>query len=152
MRRILIATEGTLVSADALREFARIFGPVMARLHVLTVLPPLALPGAAAASLVANRGAEEAQEALDLAIADLAHAGLEAEAHLRIGQPAPTIVAVAEELGCDLIVLGSHDRRGLDRALRGSVAEDVLRTTPCAVFIYPHLAALRGVDVAVWAN
>ena len=146
MRQILIATEGTLVSTDALREFARIFGPQVARLHVLTVLPPAAWPGAAEAGLVAHRGAEEAQEALDLALVDLATAGMEAESHLRVGQPAATIVAVAAELCCDLIVLGSHDRRGLDRALRGSVAEEVLRETPCAVFIYPHLASLRGMD------
>ena len=152
MRRILIATEGTPVSADALRAFARIFGHGLARLHVLTVLPPLPWPGAAEAGLAAHRGAEEAQEALDLAIADLADAGLEAEAVLRFGQPAATIVAVAQELGCDLIVLGTHDRHGLERELRGSVAEDVLRSASCAVFVYPQLSAVHGLAAAVWAS
>ena len=39
----------------------------------------------------------------------------------------------ATELGIDLIVMGTHGRRGLSRALLGSVAENVVRTAPCAV-------------------
>ena len=52
---------------------------------------------------------------------------------LRQGDPAAEIVTVAEGSGCDLIVLGSHGRTGLRRALLGSVAEGVLRRAPCPV-------------------
>jgi nucleotide-binding universal stress UspA family protein len=43
------------------------------------------------------------------------------------------IVTVAEDLGCDLIVMGTHGRTGLRRMFLGSVAERVLRTAPCPV-------------------
>lgn len=46
---------------------------------------------------------------------------------------APEIVAHAEKNAIDLIVLGAHGRRGLRRLLLGSVAEEVVRTTPCPV-------------------
>ena len=53
--------------------------------------------------------------------------------------------ALAEELGCDLIALGTHGRTGLDRLLAGSVAEAVLRRARCPVLALrspPHLAAM----------
>ena len=39
----------------------------------------------------------------------------------------------AEELGVDLIVMGTHGRHGISRALLGSTAETVVRSAPCAV-------------------
>jgi nucleotide-binding universal stress UspA family protein len=47
--------------------------------------------------------------------------------------PAAEIVRVAREAPCDLIVMGTHGRTGLRRALLGSVAEQVLRRAPCPV-------------------
>jgi nucleotide-binding universal stress UspA family protein len=49
------------------------------------------------------------------------------------GDPAPGIVSTADERHCDLIVMGTHGRRGLGRILMGSVAEHVVRNAPCAV-------------------
>ncbi|MDX1530737.1 MAG: universal stress protein [Rhodothermales bacterium] len=46
---------------------------------------------------------------------------------------APAIVRYAEEHGVDLIVMGTHGRRGVRRLLLGSVAEEVLAAAPCAV-------------------
>ena len=46
---------------------------------------------------------------------------------------AGAILRVAKELGCDLIAMGTHGRRGLDRLLTGSVAETVLRKAHCPV-------------------
>lgn len=50
-----------------------------------------------------------------------------------IGEPAFEIVEVARELGCDLIVLGTHGRTGLAHALLGSTAERVVRRAGCPV-------------------
>jgi nucleotide-binding universal stress UspA family protein len=47
------------------------------------------------------------------------------------------IEAVAEEIGADLIVIGSHGRSGLDRALLGSVADRVLRRSTVPVLVVP---------------
>jgi nucleotide-binding universal stress UspA family protein len=49
------------------------------------------------------------------------------------GDPAREIVRVAKDKECDLIVMGTHGRTGLDRLVMGSVAEKVSRTAPCPV-------------------
>ena len=49
------------------------------------------------------------------------------ETRLEDGDAAEEILRVAEEAGCDLIVMGTHGRSGLGRLLMGSVAEAVLR-------------------------
>ncbi len=48
--------------------------------------------------------------------------------------PAETIVRYAEDEGIDLVVMGTHGKRGLRRLLIGSVTEEVVRTAPCPVF------------------
>jgi universal stress protein A len=55
------------------------------------------------------------------------------ERRLEEGDPATAIVQVAQETGCDLIVMGTHGRTGLARLLMGSVAEKVVREAPCLV-------------------
>jgi nucleotide-binding universal stress UspA family protein len=47
--------------------------------------------------------------------------------------PAAEILLVAQEIRCDLIVMGTHGRTGLGRMLSGSVAEEVLRRASCPV-------------------
>lgn len=58
----------------------------------------------------------------------------EVETMVRAHDPASAISAVAEEMKCDLIVMGSHGA-GLDRFLLGSVAELVIRNAPCPVVV-----------------
>jgi nucleotide-binding universal stress UspA family protein len=55
------------------------------------------------------------------------------ECRVEEGEPASGIVSAAQATGSDLIVMGTHGRTGLGRLLMGSVAENVLRTTPCPV-------------------
>ena len=50
--------------------------------------------------------------------------------------PADGIMEAAATQNSDLIIMGSHGRKGLSRILMGSVAEAVLRHAPCAVMIY----------------
>lgn len=54
------------------------------------------------------------------------------------GNPASEVVRVATERKVDLIVLGSHGRGGISRAILGSVADKVMRTAPCPVMIVAH--------------
>ena len=53
------------------------------------------------------------------------------------GDVASTIVKAATDFGADIIVLGSHSRRGLDKILMGSVAEKVLHHSTTPLFIIP---------------
>jgi nucleotide-binding universal stress UspA family protein len=55
------------------------------------------------------------------------------ETRLEEGHATDMIVAFAKKSGCDLIVMGTHGRRGFKRFMLGSVAEHVVRLAPCPV-------------------
>jgi universal stress protein A len=59
-----------------------------------------------------------------------------------IGEPSWDICKVAEEEHCDLVVMGSHGRTGLGHVLLGSVAERVVRLSPCPVLVVGKNAPL----------
>ena len=59
------------------------------------------------------------------------------ETVLKEGDYAENILQTAEELKADIIVLGTHSRKGLDKVLLGSVAEKVLRSSTIPLFIIP---------------
>jgi nucleotide-binding universal stress UspA family protein len=60
-------------------------------------------------------------------------AGLPVETTVLEGSPSREIVRYAEEQDCDLIVMGTHGRGGIDRLLLGSVAERVVRASEVPV-------------------
>ncbi|MBK6516921.1 MAG: universal stress protein [Polyangiaceae bacterium] len=57
------------------------------------------------------------------------------EVHVTMGRPEQEIVWLAAHLGVDLLVVGSHNRHGLKRALLGSVSEKVVRSAGCPVLV-----------------
>lgn len=65
-------------------------------------------------------------------------------AHLTRGKPAEQLVQMARDLDATLVVVGTHGRRGLRRLILGSVAEEVVRTAPCPVFVARR--KLRALD------
>ena len=65
--------------------------------------------------------------------ATAAAAGLSARWVVRTGLPYEEIVGAAAQERADLIVMGTHGRGGIDRALLGSVADRVIRLAPCPV-------------------
>lgn len=65
--------------------------------------------------------------------------GINAQAILLKGDPAKLIVEKAEELGADMIILGSHGHGLLRKALLGSVSESIIRHSCCNVLIVPSL-------------
>lgn len=67
------------------------------------------------------------------ALADEHGATIETETVL--GQPARAIVDYAENHDIDQIVMGSHGRDGVSRVLLGSVAETIVRRSPCPVTV-----------------
>jgi nucleotide-binding universal stress UspA family protein len=112
-----------------------------ARLVVLHVVePPVTITGSTAATPII---AEE----LPLPDADKRLRGvrpadpeLVVGHRLEVGYPAETILRVARELRADLIVMGTHGRRGFGRLLMGSVAEQVLREAACPVLTLKYPA------------
>lgn len=66
---------------------------------------------------------------------------VEVEHVLVEGQPAQEVLRLAKEQNCDLIVIGTHGRTGLERFILGSVAETILREAPCPVLTVNESAA-----------
>jgi len=77
----------------------------------------------------------EAQRLIDEAAMRLAGAGWPVTTLLRTGHPAEGIIQVAEEVGADIIAVGSHGMSGFKRFLLGSVSDRVLSTAFCSVLI-----------------
>lgn len=65
----------------------------------------------------------------------LKQAGFQTSVSTPDADPRHAIVDGARDWPADLIVMGSHGRRGIDRFLIGSVAESVMRHAPCSVLI-----------------
>lgn len=67
------------------------------------------------------------------------------------GEPVGTILSVASETSTDLIIMGTHGRRGLGRLLMGSVSERVVRRATCPVLTV-RTPVREGVAEAVGAG
>lgn len=78
---------------------------------------------------------EEGQEQLLAAQQKLDAAGRFHTSHIHVGQPAEVVCKMAGELGCDLIVMGTHGRSAVAGLLMGSVATQVLHLTTCPVLL-----------------
>lgn len=75
-----------------------------------------------------------AQERMDELLGRVG-AGVEIRVSLRIGVPCDEILAEREEWGADLVIMGTHGRTGLKRAILGSQAELVMRGCPVPIMI-----------------
>lgn len=144
---VLVATDFGKPAADAEElaiSFAEKFGAK------LTVLFVFSVPNAAYATgsyWQVDHLERQARKAFDTKIAELKERLPQLTGVMRTGSPWEEILAAAKELGADLIVMGTHGRRGLPRALLGSVAERVVRTA--AIPVLTVSAPERAPDAAV---
>jgi nucleotide-binding universal stress UspA family protein len=67
--------------------------------------------------------------------------------HARVDSPALGIVQLASDLDADLIVVGTHGRHGISRALLGSVAESTVRNAHCPVLVVRQKIAVESVKI-----
>ena len=108
-----------------------------ATIYLVNVIgvPAIGVPelGVALTSTMIQRLVEENQKTLDRLAESRRDRAKIAGAMLRTGDAREVILHTAEEIGADMIVMGTHGRRGVGRALLGSVAESVVRTSPCPV-------------------
>ena len=142
-KSILVPTdlgEGADEALDYACELAQTFGATVHLLNVIGI-PALGVPelGVALTSTVIDSMVHDNQIALDeIADAHRAKATI-GEVLLRTGDARDLINQTAKEVNADLIVMGTHGRRGVSRALLGSISESVVRTAPCPVLtVRPH--------------
>ena len=119
---------------DVAVEFARQLSAELHLVHAFDVRIPLVTPYEVA---IPTAFIEEAREAaaskLAALIQKVADDGVTATSHLSEVPAASAIVDLAEELGADLIIMGTRGHTGLKHVLLGSVAERTLRHAPCSV-------------------
>lgn len=138
---ILLATDGSPHAERAAQTAAALAESTGARLHVVVVGRTFSrvVYNEYYADTEAGREAirREAQEILDEQVAKIEEAGgAVAIAHLKFGERRDeAIVHLAEDIGADLIVMGSRGHGGLKRALLGNVADPVVRHAHCPVLV-----------------
>jgi nucleotide-binding universal stress UspA family protein len=143
IQNVLIATDFSHCSNAALNFGLQVAKAYNAQAHVVFVIPADQFLLAGAEAYVAARDA--ARRDLEQLQAELqrAHSHAEGEAyHLYLleGDAAQSILDFAQQKRVDLIVVGTHGRGGLGKALIGSVAERVFRQSPVPVLtLGPHL-------------
>lgn len=138
--RILVATDFSAPS-DAAIECARLLaGRFGASLCLLHVLDDAGIAGSMTSEVYVGESPglrtarlKDAQERLAHRVAPLHRAQIRATTDVIFGSSARTIVEYAADNGFDLIVMGTHGRKGMAHLLMGSVAEHVVRTATCPV-------------------
>jgi nucleotide-binding universal stress UspA family protein len=81
---------------------------------------------------------ESAKKRMAAAVQEFFSGFAKVETRVELGSPAEKIVELASTEKIDLIIMGAHGRKGLDRAIFGSVADKVVQGAPCPVLtIHP---------------
>ena len=145
-RRILLATDGSKEAELAALRAVDIADATDSELHVVHVgVIPTFLEGHPGTLGYDGKLYEQIEEESGELLRKLSWrvkvaGGTVAGAHLRMGASAALeIVALAEELGADLIAMGCRGHRGIRRAIEGSVSDAVIRHAPCPVLVVcPH--------------
>jgi nucleotide-binding universal stress UspA family protein len=133
LKTILHATDFSDLAANAFHAAFALARAHGARLILLYVeQPPEAIQGEFGLS---PPEPEEAEADILDRLGELLPEGspVQVERLVAHGMAAETIVQVAKEKQCDLIVLGTHGRKGLARLIYGNVADNVTRAAPCPV-------------------
>jgi nucleotide-binding universal stress UspA family protein len=81
---------------------------------------------------------KEARANLDMIIREQIPPDMAVEAIIRSGDAVDEIIAYADEVSADLIVMATHGRTGLSHMLMGSTAEQVIRRASCPVLTLKH--------------
>lgn len=148
MLKILIPVDGSALSLDAVQHAVRLVREglqaefVLANVQepvslyeMVVVRDPQALRGVSA---VAGAHLLESAEALCKA------AGVACELEVASGDPAHTLIEVAERYGCDAVVMGARGKGAVRSALLGSVSQEMIATCPVPVTVVKHVLVDEG--------
>lgn len=147
MKKILLATDGSKSAQYAAEFLAHL--PHDETIE-LTVVSALYVPGASKAHLgdwVESCLASErkiARQAFEAVEQVFAGADVRVKSVVREGHPAETIVAIAREVGPELLVMGATGRSGVERMLLGSTSDYVATHAPCSVLVVRPTDGLGG--------
>ncbi len=140
MMNILLPVDGSTCSDRAVDHAITFAGKLAGgvHLHLIYVHPPIPI-GRVQAHIghdtLQNYYREESETHLASARQRLNTARLAYIDHIHVGQPAEVIARQAVELGCELILMGTHGRSAVAGLVMGSVATRVLHLAPCPVLL-----------------
>jgi universal stress protein A len=143
MKRIVVATDFSELSDEAIETavaLARESGATLDLVHVATeivyaVPPPMDVLSVPVDMTAVVRAAATRLAAEETRVRGL---GVVCEGNVLVGRAETEIVDHADKTHSDLIVLGTHGRRGLGHVLLGSVAEKVVQHAHCPVLTVPQ--------------
>jgi len=138
---VLLATDFSEASAGAIERAVAVARDAGAALTVVHACEIPVLPEAIPPLDLVNKAIADAQPRLDRLLATIRDACPAARGVVKIGAAWEGILEAAAETGADLVVVGSHGRRGLVHALLGSVAERVVRLSTVPVLVVRPPAA-----------
>lgn len=134
--RILVPTDGSDATQRAIQEAVDLAAAHDATIHALYVVNTASfasIPTESSVEGVSDMLEREGDAALEAVEEAAVERGVPVERVQLDGSPAREIVRYAERSDCDLVVMGTHGRGGIDRLLLGSVAERVVRSSTVPV-------------------
>jgi len=142
-KHILLPTDGSKLSERAIRQSVRVAKALGARITALHVMPKFHAFSYQMQLLEATRGSYEAEAAtrgrnyLEFARKVAQAAGVSCDSVQASGdQPYKEIIRTAQKKGCDVILMASHGRRGIEGFLLGSETQKVLTHSKVPVLVY----------------
>ena len=122
-------------------------------LHVApSIPPPLAYSEVPSPLAISNLSTEQLQKDLDLWADTARTAGVPVTVIVTTGEPVREIVARADQMHADLLVMGAHGASGFERLLLGSVTEKVLRKASCPVLTVPRGEPVEAIERVVFKS
>ena len=122
LQTIVVGTDGKETAANPLAAAVRLASALGAELHIMSAYSALQAPSDAEAALAEATGVAREE-------------GVEAVYHARRDDPADALIAVAEDLDAELLVVGNKGKSSTSRLLLGSVADTVAHHAPCSILI-----------------
>lgn len=141
--RILVPIDGSATSNQGLEEairLARLTGATIELVHVVDLFAVAATPytGVALSAELVDQLKQGGQAILETAKAQVEKAGVTARIHVvdnLSGRICDVVIDEATKCKADLIVIGTHGRRGVSRLVLGSDAEQIVRAAPVPVLL-----------------
>ncbi|WP_265109093.1 universal stress protein [Halosolutus halophilus] len=134
-QHVLVPTDGSEPASRAVEQAIEIADRFDATLHVLFAVDvDEKTPWSLSESQVSESMREHGR-ALTEGVAERAPDDLEVVTTVEEGDPRERILTYADVNGIDVIVMGTHGRKGIDRLLLGSVTEHVVRNADCSVLV-----------------
>ncbi|MDD1730144.1 MAG: universal stress protein [Methanospirillum sp.] len=134
--KILIATDGSDMNITAIEEGLKIGRECGSKVFAVYVMDTRRFDKAPTDVMMKDpREVIQTQAASALTFVQSKAEGVNLETVILEGKPDAEIVKYATEKEIDLIVIGTHAKRGIERLLLGSVAEQVIRSASCKILV-----------------